>query len=60
MKNMEKILPQYYTAFDGLHSFVHLRAPEGGRQMTLFRPICTSLLGKMPFAMTILANGRLT
>ena len=35
---MEKMLPQYYAAFDGLHSFVHLRAPRGSWQMTLFGP----------------------
>ena len=28
--------------------------------MMLFRPLRTSLLSKMPFAMTILANGRAT
>ena len=57
MRNLEKILPQYYTAFDGLHSFVHFRALRGSRQMMLFWPLRTSPLGKTPFAMTILANG---
>ena len=56
---MENILPQYYAAFNGLHSFVHLRAPKGSQQVTLFRPLRTSLLGKTPFVMTDLANGRL-
>ena len=59
MGNMEKSLPQYHAAFNGLHSFVHLRAPHDSRQMTLFRPVRTLLLGKMPFVMTFLANGRL-
>ena len=54
-----KILPQYSTAFTGLHHFVHLRAPRGSWQMTLFRSFCTSLLSKTAFAMTILANDRL-
>ena len=56
MRNMEKILPQYCAAFDGLHSFVHLRVTRDSWQMMLFRSLCTSLLGKMPFAMTIFAN----
>ena len=59
MRNMEEILQQYYAAFDGLHSLVHLRAPRGGQQMMLFQPLRTSPLGKAPFAMTILANGHL-
>ena len=50
---MEKILPQYYVAVGGLHSFVHLRALRGSQQMTYFQLLRTSLLGKMPFAMTI-------
>ena len=59
MRNMEKILPHYYGAVGGLHSFVHLRALQGSWQMTLFQPLRTSLLGKTPFAMTIHANGSL-
>ena len=59
MRNIEKILPQCYAAFDGLHSFVHLRAPRGSRQMTLFWPLRTLLLHKTPFAMMIHANGHL-
>ena len=43
----------------GCISFVHLRAPQGSRQMTLFWPLCTLLLRKTPFAMTIHANGQL-
>ena len=59
MRNTEKILPQYYVAVGGLHSFVHLRAQWGSQQMTYFQLLRTSLLGKTPFAMTIHANGRL-
>ena len=36
MRNMEKVSPQYYAAFNGLHSFVHLGAPRGSWQMMLF------------------------
>ena len=39
MRDMENILPQYYATFNGLHSFVHLRAPRGSQQMTHFRPL---------------------
>ena len=60
--NNEEYGIDFTTVLRGIRwvaSFVHLRALWGSRQMTLFRPLHTSLLGKAPFAMTILANGRL-
>ena len=53
------ISPQYCMAFTGLFSFVHFRVPRGSHADGLCWHLWTSLLGKTPFVMTILANGHI-